>query len=452
MLTLKDIQQRIENKIFDYNKYNFSKKEVITMMTFFDLAQEYGDIKDLYTLCVAIPKAFFNLDARLYLIDPVQQAMQLVSKTEGPENGLYESPPDNMIPTDKPYCMKNSIVFTIRGKERIADRHPSQDENNSIGMLELYPVKDMPEDQIFFFGKYTNRIGFNIHNRFLDQRNIEHLNFIRTLVADIEHNIIVPNMVYKLFLRRMKGKIEKNLEIEQNLLSYANNEVCDETCMARIIDELREVNYSLQEEFRNIEKHYQSTTLFLETLLRKSHFDKGHLTLRTKRCNMKKDVILPQLERYSERFSEAGITVNDKPSGIYDEDLIAVVDVGLIAQVYANFFSNALKYTNEVITDSGEKVQYMACGSEILKDYFGDGKDGIKYNVFTTGQHIKPEERENIFSEGYRGSNTSAKPGTGQGLTFIKNAIKIHGGVVEYEPVKYGNNFCFILPIEQNNT
>lgn len=38
------------------------------------------------------------------------------------------------------------------------------------------------------------------------------------------------------------------------------------------------------------------------------------------------------------------------------------------------------------------------------------------------------------------------KPGTGHGLTFIKNAIEMHGGVVGYEATQYGNNFYFIIP------
>ncbi|MBF0488042.1 MAG: HAMP domain-containing histidine kinase, partial [Nitrospirae bacterium] len=39
------------------------------------------------------------------------------------------------------------------------------------------------------------------------------------------------------------------------------------------------------------------------------------------------------------------------------------------------------------------------------------------------------------------------RPGTGHGLTFIKNAVEIHGGVFGYEPVDLGNNFYFVLPV-----
>lgn len=187
-------------------------------------------------------------------------------------------------------------------------------------------------------------------------------------------------------------------------------------------------------------------SLFLETLFRRNHFDQGRLTLRTKICNMKKDVVQPQLERYTEQFKKEGIFIDDRFSGIPDEETISVVDVGLMAQVYTNLFSNALKYTQEIITDTGEKRKYISYGRETIKDFFGHGKDGIKYNVFSTGPHIPPEERERIFEEEYRGSNALNKLGTGHGLTFIKNAVEMHGGVTGYEATQYGNNFYFIIP------
>jgi len=109
-------------------------------------------------------------------------------------------------------------------------------------------------------------------------------------------------------------------------------------------------------------------------------------------------------------------------------------------------YSNALKYTEEVITDTGEKKKYVSYGHEVISEYFGPGKDGIKYNVFSTGSHIPPEDRERIFEDGYRGSNVLNKPGTGHGLAFIKTAVELHGGIVGYEPTQYGNNFFLILP------
>lgn len=447
MSNLQYILERIEDKKNDYIQYNFTQTENSALKSFFDLAQEFDSIEDFYCLCAAIPRVFFNLHSRLYIIEPKSNNLTLVSKTEDPEQGLLSPPPPDVVPEEHPYYTGGgSLVLTIRGKKLLIDQLPFKTTDDVLGLLEVYPANGLGPHHELFFEKYANRIGFSMHNRFLVEKNIEHLKFISALVADIEHNVIVPNMVYRLFFRRLKGKIAKNKEIEKNISDCSAKNKCDEEYVKHILSELADVNHSLTEEFENIEKHYTTMSLFLETLFRRSHFDQGRLTLRTKPCNMKKDVISPQLERFADQFGEAGIYIDDRLSGIPEEEIISVVDVGLISQVFANLFSNALKYTEEVTAEHGERKKYISYGHEIIRDYFGPGRNGVKYNLFSTGRHISPEDRERIFEEGFRGSNASNKPGTGHGLAFVKNAIEIHGGFVGYEATQYGNNFYFIFP------
>ena len=447
MDNMRPIIERIQRKKTDYQVYNFTQTENDATKTFYDLAQEFDTFEDFYQLCVAIPKVFFNLNAKLFVMHAKYHGLVLVASTADGEDGFYKPPPHEIKADEHPYYSANdSLVITIRGNKLIIDQLPFKTTDDVLGLLVVYPADSLNLHRVFFFEKYANRIGFNIHNRFLVEKNVEHLKFIRTLVADIKHNVIVPNMIYKLFLGRLRGKILKNVEIEKLLAGYSAADLCDGICMNRLREDLTDVNHGLTEELENLEKHYQNMSLFLETLFRRSHFDQGHLTLRTKKCNMKKDVVQPQLERFMEQFGEAGIIVDDQLSGIPDEEVISVVDVGLIAQVFANLFSNALKYTQEILVDTGEKRKYISYGNELIRDFFGAGKDGVKYNVFNTGAHLEPEERERIFEEEYRGTNATNRPGTGHGLAFIKNAVEIHGGVVGYEPTRYGNNFYFILP------
>lgn len=447
MATLNYILEKIESKKLDFTKYNFTQTESIALTIFFDLAQEFESIEDFHKLCIAIPKVFFNLDARLYLIDPKINELALVSETEEDAYEFRTPPSHDVRPNDYPYYTNNkSLVLTIRGKKLLIDKLPFTTKDDVLGLLEIYPGSNLSTHQELFFEKYANRIGFNIHNRFLFDKNIEHLRFIRSLVADIEHNIIAPNIAYRFFLKHLRKKIVKNIEIEKLLTEYSVKESGNGVNIEHLFDELTEINRGLMEELENIEKHYKNMSLFLETLLRRSHFDKGQLTLLTKPCNMNKDVVQPQLDRFIEQFEKMGISIDDRFSGIPEEEVISVVDVGLMAQVYANLFSNALKYTQEVFTQTGERKKYIAYGREVIKDFFGAGKDGIKYNVFSTGPHINPEEREKIFEDEFRGSNVSNRPGTGHGLSFIKNAVEIHGGTVGYEATQYGNNFFFILP------
>jgi signal transduction histidine kinase len=318
--------------------------------------------------------------------------------------------------------------------------------SNVIGVLEVLKFEGSNVSEQVFFEKYANRIGYNIHNRFIAQKNVEHLKFIKSLVADIEHNIIVPNIIYKLYLRNLKSSIDKTSLIERQLRDCLVSGNCDTDSLQAVLTDLAEAKRALLGEYDNLEKHYKNMSMFLEALLRRSHFDQGRLTLRTTPCNINKEIVKPQIERFLERLHDAGIITDDNFSGIPDEDIISVVDIGLMSQVYANLFSNALKYTQEVHADSDRMEKHMAYGRLLMPDYFGEGKDGLKFNVFTTGPHVPPDERDKIFEDEYRGSNAVSRPGTGHGLAFIKNVIEIHGGVAGYEATHNGNNFYFILP------
>jgi signal transduction histidine kinase len=447
MFTIEYILQRIERKKVDYAEYAFAEQENTAFKTFFDLAQEFDEIEDFYKLCVAIPEGFFGRRARLYVIAAEADGLALVAGTEATEEDLHKAPPGNIRPADKPYYEGKSLVLTIRGKKSLMEQLPFRVEEDVLGLLEVYPVRELGPHRELFFEKYANRIGFNIHNWFLAEKNIEHLRFIRTLVADIEHNIIVPNMVYKLYLRGLKAKISNSQEVEKLLADYcAQAGISPDDGLCRAIEDLKDVNRGLQGDFENIEGHYKNMSLFLETLLRRGHFDKGRLILRKKPCNMERDIIRPQLERYADKLQAMDVVVDFEGSSMPEEEAAAVVDVGLMAQVYANFFSNVVKYAGEATGPSGEKLKYTSYGYEVLKDYFGPGKDGVKYNVFSTGPHMDQDDREKLFSEGFRGKNAQKTSGTGHGLTFVKNVIEIHGGVVGYEPVEQGNNFYFILP------
>ena len=252
-------------------------------------------------------------------------------------------------------------------------------------------------------------------------------------------------MIYKLYLRRLNREILKSRDVESLLddIAKAGTDSRDE--IESVQRYLGEINEGLTMQEENLAKHHSNMSLFIETLFRESHFDQGRLILKTKKCNIKKDVIEPQLDRYRERFSERGILVDDRMSFIPDEEVIGVVDVGLIAQVFANLFSHALNYAKEVEI-SGDRLKYIAYGHEVIKEFFGPGRDGVKYNVFSTGPHIAPEDREKLFEEGFRADDAKEIRGSGHGLAFIKNVIELHNGKVGYEPTDRGNNFFIILP------
>jgi signal transduction histidine kinase len=256
----------------------------------------------------------------------------------------------------------------------------------------------------------------------------------------------VPNIFFKAYLRRLSGKIDRLVQIQGDLDHLTRNP--DPNAWNRIQDlseEMANANEGLMEEFDHIKKHYVNTSLFLETLLRQSHFEKGRYVLKKKTCNFRKDIIDPQMDQYTPKLKQKGIEVDLSAGGVPDQSIQAVVDVGLISQVFANLLSNAVKYTQTAPRGQAGR-KFIAYGLEIVPGAFGPGEDGVKINLFTSGPPLEHRDVRKIFDEGYRGDNVGRERGTGHGLFFVKEVVELHGGRVGCDPSEQGNNFYFILP------
>jgi signal transduction histidine kinase len=358
---------------------------------------------------------------------------------------------------DEPYRSGDSYVMPICSKAKLEpscppdeeEHHPPQcsipgrlyGKNRVLGMYSISPFAKLSKNDRFFFTKYTNRIGFSLHNRMMALQNIEHLKFINTLVQDIEHNIIVPNMYFRHLFNKLKKSIAEIETLRGAIIKVAETgkaEDCMEHCTA-----LRE---GLMFHHSELVKHHQNISLFLESLFRREHFERGYLVLHPKRCFVEKEIIMPQLEHYASRFRSANITV-ERPGNMLDEEFQLFVDIGLLSQVYANLFSNAAKYTQEIMTCAGRPRKAVAYGREVVGNFPECGEKGVKFNVFSTGPHLDKEEARQIFQEGVRGKHVQGIHGTGHGLSFVQHVVELHGGIVGYEPTAEGNNFYFILPV-----
>ncbi|ADH85209.1 sensor histidine kinase [Desulfurivibrio alkaliphilus] len=444
---LQMVLKRVEEKQRSYRRYNFSEAQNAVLRTFFDLAQEYDSMEDFYRVCVAVPRVMLGLKARLYLLNERRNTLQLICDSE---SGLV-TPPEPVATTDlscRTRAKDDSLHVPIQRKPSPYD---SSTEERSVadlvlGRLEIAGGAAMDKADRFFLRKYANRIGYNLHNRLIAQQNIRHLRFINNLVTDIEHNVITPNMYFRHLFNKLRKRLAELEEVSQEFSRMRQADLCDGQTCGLVQQRLELIYDELAANHREMQEHYNNYSLFLESLFRRDHFRKGHLVLRPRACSIEKEVIAPQLEHYGNRLVRQGIKIS-QPRDMAEEEITLRVDVGLLSQVYANFFSNAVKYTSSVHDHNGETIKLMAYGREYLSDYFGPGKDGVKFNVFTTGEHLSEREAQMLFSDGFRGEAGQGKPGTGHGLAFIKQVVEIHGGVVGYEPTAMGNNFYFILPL-----
>jgi len=449
---LATILPRIREKRDDYEKYGFTKVQGRTLRAFFDLAQEFETLENFYRVCVFVPKEFMGLDSCLYLVDPDTKKLQSACDSINGLKVCGMDTPANISISESAYVTGDTFVSPIRGNRRLFVRKPLSQAEEIIGSFAVFPLSRFEENDRLFFEKYANRIGYNLHYKLISVESERHIKFINTLVADIEHNVLVPNMKYKLFLNKLRKKIHELEDIEKNLEDEIEAGIRKEFIEIGHIEQIKRslsvLCINILKEYEEVDKHYQNTSLFLESLLRRDHFEKGHLVLRRRMCRFRREVLDQQLERYKQRLERQDIHIDYNFGEMPDEDIPLVVDVGLISQVYANLFSNAEKYCEEVINEHGEPVKFMSYGQEVIKDFFGPGKHGIKFNVFTTGPHIPPGESSLIFDEGFRGAGSEKKQGVGHGLHFMKKVVEVHGGIVGYEATNLGNNFFFALPLQ----
>jgi signal transduction histidine kinase len=446
------ILNRIEQKKEDYAAYGFEKLEMAALSTFFDLAQEYDSLENLYIVSVTVPRVFFEIRSNLYLIDPKTEAITWVANSH-----LAVSDPEGKVPpyieiTDAPYQYGDSYVVPIHGKKTPTSHILFYSPRGVIGIFEVIQARHLTEAQFFFIQKYVNRIGYNLYNKFLTEQNIQHLKFINNLVADIEHNVIVPNIRYQYYFRKIRKYLNRHKDIERDLDSLLDEVKSRDlnlyAKMTEIMESVIVINRAMFRDQEEIEQHYKHTSLFLETLFRADHFLFGEYILRKTPCYFWQDIVVPQLERYRDRFVQQGIKINHIiKNHKVSEDLQVKADKGLMAQVVANLFSNAAKYVKRVVDPSGKKVRKVDCTMSLIENFFGQGLHGVHFDVFSSGPPIDQKDAAHIFDEGFRLAQKPSVEGTGHGLHFVKNVVEVHGGVVGHEAEEFGNEFYFIIPV-----
>jgi signal transduction histidine kinase len=431
LMRLHALEQHVRLKIEEAEGYGFSLDEQRMLNTFFELAAEYDSQRDLLTICTLLPMIFFHQEVRLYLRTS-SDAWRLARSLTIP--GTL---PD-CVPPNEPCARGPHFYAPIKGRQDTAELLGFPLEHDILGWIEVVDGADLPDIQKQFFEKFAGRIGYQMHNRMARTKNHEHLTFIKNLVADIGHNVIVPNMTFKLFFNRLRGAISA---LESLILGAPAD------TPPSFLQELDALQTRMRTQYEEINRHYEQTSLFLETLLRRRHFEEGRYVLEKRLVNLRQQVIEPQVERFRPRLSDRGVDIDLSMGGIPDKPVLLMVDLGLIAQVYANLFSNAVKYTRAVTGPDGQMKKFMAYGWSVLPDAFGPGLPGVKLNVFTTGPVISENERGQLFRTGFRASTTGQEHGTGHGLAFVRQVVTLHGGQVGYEAAPLGNNFFFILPL-----
>jgi signal transduction histidine kinase len=441
----------LKRKEQDYTAYKFNNKEAMAIFAFFDLAQEFATVSNLYRIAVAVINFFFQYESCIYTIRPEDEALMLQCCTR---EGLLETPlpaRPEVVVHHSPYRAGSSYLFPIIGKKALTDKVPLFMDNQILGMFEIYPVKRMSKHAHLFFQKYTNRVGYNMHNKLVVQQSTEHIQFINQLVSDIEHNVITPNLYYKAFLINMKkdlSKLQPELESVTLIPRHANENTAfsDKEGFMRAVDNLHGIHQDMERKMAEFETHFNHLSLFIETLFRGEHFKTGSYVLKRRSYNVLKDIFFQELKHYRKRLTDRGIDIIEPLQVPADDDLTLFIDLGLTAQVFANLFSNALKYCRPAPDDHGSCRKHVSYCFEVVDWESYEIRKALKISLFSSGKPIAPKETILIFEDGYKIAGDDNKGGSGHGLHFVKNIVELHGGQAGCTPRDNGNDFYIIFP------
>ncbi|PJF24304.1 MAG: hybrid sensor histidine kinase/response regulator, partial [Phototrophicales bacterium] len=109
------------------------------------------------------------------------------------------------------------------------------------------------------------------------------------------------------------------------------------------------------------------------------------------------------------------------------------LDERLMQRALTNLLTNAIKYSPG--------------GGSILLEANCD-TTGLTLSVSDNGIGIPEDELAHIFETFYRASNTESYPGTGIGLTIVKQAVEMHGGTIEVRSQRgVGTTFTLRIPL-----
>lgn len=171
----------------------------------------------------------------------------------------------------------------------------------------------------------------------------------------------------------------------------------------------------------------QRLVRLIETFLSSGMIENGKLELKPAPCDLTKILreVCADQQDISPRH-RIKLTLADLPPDMN-------LDEKLIRQAFVNLLSNAVKYSPE-----GKLVEVEAAqedGGQVL------------VKVRDHGVGIPAEEAPRIFQKYFRASTSGDIPGSGLGLSFVRQFIELHGGRIAFESQeRQGTTFSVMLP------
>jgi len=187
--------------------------------------------------------------------------------------------------------------------------------------------------------------------------------------------------------------------------------------------------------FKNILESGNDMLGIINDLLDVSKIETGNLELRDK------EYLTPKLINDTVLLNT--VMIGDKPIAfeLYINENLPIKlygDVLRIKQILNNLLSNAIKYTEDGFVK-------FSVSHRLEEDYVL-----LQFSVEDTGQGIRVEDQERLFTEFQRFNNSLnyATEGTGLGLSITKKLVEMMDGTIKVSSI-YGDGSVFTVTIKQ---
>lgn len=172
----------------------------------------------------------------------------------------------------------------------------------------------------------------------------------------------------------------------------------------------------------------------MEDLFTYTKFSLGQYSTNFTRINLGK-LLEQMVEEFYPQFVDADLNYDYVCNS--DKDLMLEGDGELIARLFANLFSNSIKYGRD-----GKSINIEAHLE----------KDMAVVNVTNYGQVIPKEDLDKIFDKFFRLENSRSRKtgGTGLGLAIVKQIVDIHNGNISVSSTTSGTVFKVELPVARS--
>ncbi|ARV62646.1 PAS domain-containing sensor histidine kinase [Nostocales cyanobacterium HT-58-2] len=182
----------------------------------------------------------------------------------------------------------------------------------------------------------------------------------------------------------------------------------------------------IKSSIKNLNQILEDVLIIGKTEAGKLEFEPTHIDLISFCIDLVEQLQMSAGENYYINF------VEQCTYGCQREDL-PLMDEKLLRHILTNLLSNAIKYSPQ-----GGNIQFeLICEPK-----------SVIFRIQDEGIGIPEEDQKKLFTSFFRSSNIGNLPGTGLGLTIVKNAVELHGGQITVESqVGVGTTFTVVLPL-----